>query len=56
MPTKRLLDGMFIVTVLAMGCIQAALLVDKIDAPMYAGLLGAVVAGFLGLASKQDKV
>lgn len=49
---RRLIDGKFIVTLVAMGCVQAALHFKLIDGALYAGLLGATVAGFMALANK----
>lgn len=50
---KRLTDGMFIITILAMGCIEAALLLGRIDGPLYAGLMTAAVGGFMALGKEK---
>jgi len=49
---KRLLDGQFIVTILAMAAVEAAVLTDKIDANVYSVLISLAVGGFLALKSK----
>jgi hypothetical protein len=50
--SKRLIDGQFIVTLIAMACVEAALLTDKIDANVYSVLISLAVGGFLALKGK----
>ena len=50
---KRLVDGQFIVTLLSMASVTAALLVGRIDGALYAGLMTAAVGGFLALTKAK---
>ena len=47
---KKLLDLKFIVTLMAMGCVQWACLAMRIDSNTYSVLMSLAVGGFMALA------
>ena len=51
--SNRLMDGMFIVTILAMVFVEAALLMGRIEGALYAGLMTAAVGGFMALGKER---
>lgn len=53
-PTKRLIDGQFIVVLVSIAALTAGLLLDKLDGTVYAGMMTALVGAFLGLTAKRS--
>lgn len=50
----KLTNLKFIVTVLAMACVQVSVMADKIDSNVYSVLISLAVGGYMALEWKQE--